>query len=415
MTKIFLAVGVAVLLWTVAALADPPVSASSYRLGVGDKIQLRVLEWRRTVGEVHEWAALKGEAKVGPGGNVSLPLLGPVKAAGLTTEELAAAVSSDLQNILKLTIRPTASIDIIQYRPFYILGNVNHPGEYPYRPGMTVLQAISIGGGLYRPKDPDSYLSTSGKLRVLRLQYDSLLARQARLKAQQAGATRMTIPAELQQHANDPAMATLIQREEALFVTQQNAEREALDGLNRRKALLLGEIGSLQAKIKNADQQVVLMRRELASTTSLVQRGLAIQPREFSLQQTMLETEGHRLDLNTAVLRAKEDIGRADEAIVDLRNKTATDIATKLTEIQQQLGETATRISTDRLIIGPQLAAATSSSDANNDPPAARRAVDPPQYVIVRTSKGREREFPATETTPVEPGDTIKVLTPIDG
>ncbi|MGH7093450.1 MAG: polysaccharide biosynthesis/export family protein, partial [Stellaceae bacterium] len=188
MTKIFMAVGAAMLLWVVPALADPPVSATSYRLGVGDKIQLRVLQWRSTVGEVHEWTALKGEAKVGSSGNVSLPLLGPVKAAGLTTEQLAAAVSSDLQSILKLTIRPTASIEIVQYRPFYILGNVNHPGEYPYRPGMTVLQAISIGGGLYRPKDPDSYLSTSGNLQVLRLQYDSLLARRARLTAKQAGA-----------------------------------------------------------------------------------------------------------------------------------------------------------------------------------------------------------------------------------
>src|ERR1700759_3483014 len=77
---------------------------------------------------------------------VDLPLLGLVPAAGCTTDALAAAIASGLV-AKKLILNPSVAVEVSTYRPFYILGEVNTPGQYPFRPDMTVLTAVSIAGG----------------------------------------------------------------------------------------------------------------------------------------------------------------------------------------------------------------------------------------------------------------------------
>ena len=106
-----------------------------YRLGSGDKI--RVI----TFGE----EALTGEFFVGGSGNVSLPLIGEVRAEGLSIPEFQAAVETSLKDgYLK---DPRVSVEVLNYRPFYILGEVETPGEYPYTNGLSVLNAVATAGG----------------------------------------------------------------------------------------------------------------------------------------------------------------------------------------------------------------------------------------------------------------------------
>ena len=75
-----------------------------------------------------------------------MPLLGPVPAGGQGTDALAAAITGALQKN-GLILHPSVAVEVSTYRPFYILGEVNTPGQYPFRPGMTALTAISIAGG----------------------------------------------------------------------------------------------------------------------------------------------------------------------------------------------------------------------------------------------------------------------------
>src|SRR5580700_8199160 len=181
----------------------------------------------------------------------------------LTAAQLGETISAELQHRLNLAIRPQASIEILGYRPFYILGDVNKPGEYPYRPGLTVLEAISIAGGRYRVNDPALLLTTAGDLRVLRLQYSALLARRARLQAQLDDAPAINFPPELQRQQNDSGIAQLMQRETAMFNTQRDAVHSELDALNQLKSLLNAEVTSLQSKMKIVDQELGLMKQEL--------------------------------------------------------------------------------------------------------------------------------------------------------
>lgn len=131
---------IVVLLAYVIVMMAAPIQADTaqgknYRLGAGDKIRVTVF------GEPY----LSGEFIVNANGTVSLPLIEPVSVTGLTLtesenrikERLAAGFLGD----------PKVSVDILSYRPFFIIGEVVNPGSYPYVADMTVLHAVAIAGG----------------------------------------------------------------------------------------------------------------------------------------------------------------------------------------------------------------------------------------------------------------------------
>jgi protein involved in polysaccharide export with SLBB domain len=108
---------------------------NAYRLGAGDKV--RVI----TFGEPD----LTGEFTVSGSGQLSFPLIGQIKADGATISEVSEAISAALAS--GYLQNPKVSVEILNYRPFYILGEVNRPGEYPYTSGLTVTNAAATAGG----------------------------------------------------------------------------------------------------------------------------------------------------------------------------------------------------------------------------------------------------------------------------
>jgi polysaccharide export outer membrane protein len=116
------------------ALPVPP--AGAYRLGPGDGLTLRV----------YDQPQLSGVFLVDDSGMVDIPLLGLVPASGKTADALQAEIANGLER-QNLILHPSVAVEVSTYRPFYILGEVNTPGQYPFRPDMTVLTAISIAGG----------------------------------------------------------------------------------------------------------------------------------------------------------------------------------------------------------------------------------------------------------------------------
>ena len=129
----------------------PATSAATYVLGSTDRIRLKVY------GEPD----ISGEYEIDPGGNVSVPLAGHIKAAGSTTRQLERAITSALS---KGIVRdPRVNVEIVSYRPYYILGEVKKSGEYPYRLGLTVMDAVASAGGFtYRANENKVYLRRAG-------------------------------------------------------------------------------------------------------------------------------------------------------------------------------------------------------------------------------------------------------------
>lgn len=106
---------------------------------------------------------LSGDVTVDPTGNITLPLVGNVRASGVTANELARRIQQTLINS-NLLQSPNVSVEVQTFRPFYVLGEVRQPGEFPYTVGMTVLSAIARAGGYdYRALENDVILVRSNK------------------------------------------------------------------------------------------------------------------------------------------------------------------------------------------------------------------------------------------------------------
>ncbi|MCW2284310.1 polysaccharide export outer membrane protein [Rhodoblastus acidophilus] len=116
-------------------------SKTSPQLQPGDKIKVTVFGEDR----------LSGEFEIDSAGYVSLPLAGTIKAAGLSKQEMEQALAKKFNS--EYLRNPKVTVDISSFRPFYIMGEVSKPGEYPYRNGLNVMSAVALAGGAtYRAK-----------------------------------------------------------------------------------------------------------------------------------------------------------------------------------------------------------------------------------------------------------------------
>lgn len=114
-------------------LEEAPLT--EYRLGAGDRVSVIVFR--------HD--DLSGAFSVDGSGQVSLPLIGALQAQGLTVRELELVIEERLRG--DYLNRPDVSVEVLTYRPFYILGEVNEPGNYPYVDGLTVVNAVAMASG----------------------------------------------------------------------------------------------------------------------------------------------------------------------------------------------------------------------------------------------------------------------------
>jgi len=144
----------ALLVVLAAAMLGPASSAAQdlgYRLGSGDQVKVTVFGH----------PDLSGQFDVSSDGRLALPLVGEVRAQGLTPSELESAIAAKLKpDYLK---NPQLSVEVVNYRPFYIIGEVKTPGSYPYVGGMRVVNAVSMAGGVSsRARESQLFITRAG-------------------------------------------------------------------------------------------------------------------------------------------------------------------------------------------------------------------------------------------------------------
>ena len=126
-------------------------AASAYVLGTGDKLQINVFGQHN----------LDGTYLVDGSGNIQFPLIGQIKAAGKTVPQLQDTLTAALSK--GFLVNPSVSIEVTSARPFYILGEVKAPGQYPYVMGMSVITAVALAGGYtFRADESDVYIRRAG-------------------------------------------------------------------------------------------------------------------------------------------------------------------------------------------------------------------------------------------------------------
>ena len=146
----------------------PVYDPVQYRLGTDDEVRLI------TYGQDQ----LTSDFRIDSAGNIDIPLLGSVHASGLTTEQLGQQVTEDLRK--KAILRDAKiAVQVTAYRLISIIGEVEHPGQYAYQPGMTMLSAVAAAGGFtYRSWERYAYtIRQEGGYTVAELLYPQNLVK----------------------------------------------------------------------------------------------------------------------------------------------------------------------------------------------------------------------------------------------
>ncbi|CAM3178915.1 polysaccharide biosynthesis/export family protein [Methylobacterium mesophilicum] len=384
-----------------ATAAENP--AQKYLLGPGDRLSIRVYDLRKNAGEAYPWTALNGEFSVGADGFVSMPILGEVKAADGTTANLAAAIGNTLKQKADLAELPAASVEVIRYRPFYVIGAVQQPGKYEFQPGMTILQAISTAQGIVRESDlynkKRGVLDSGGELESLRAERISSEAKLSRLSAEVSEASSIQMTDYLTAIATDPHVVKAMRDETLLFNTRKEARLSEINAIEQSRQIYKQELVSLKAKSGTLERQLEISRKELAQINDLMTKGLSINSRQLAAEQVQASFESSGLDIQLATLRTQQNLSRTDRDVIELKSrfrKEALDESV-VTRSKIDLNEIKQRTSSNLLEI------------ALDHSPGYNSTEDKLVLELTHISeKGPETRF-ANEDEQIAPGDVLRV------
>ncbi|WP_420339123.1 polysaccharide biosynthesis/export family protein [Roseibium sp.] len=372
-----------------------PTLAYEYRLGIQDRLRIYVAEW----------PALTNEFEVGASGSVVLPIVGEVNAAGLAPRELALEIAERLQDQAKLRSLPNVAVDIAAYRPFYILGAVTSPGEYAYRPGMLVLNALSIAGGVYRPPSQSEWglessaINTLGELRTLRSEAADLEAEKTRFEAQAKGETEFP---KLPENAPPNLTRALAEQSQLFRASLQrfnNEEKSLTTAIN----LYEGQITLLNQQLEDAKLKLDSFQTELEKIQDLIKQGYG-SPRLLPLNRDIADSQLENKRLEVELLRAEQGLEAARIELRDHETNYLDEAETQLVRIRSELRANQERVKTRESLVN-SASGFTDRQQPNNE-------ISLPQslnFTIIRTVDGEVSTLNAEETTSVNPGDIVKV------
>jgi exopolysaccharide production protein ExoF len=321
------------------------LDTSTYLLDSGDKLRISVFDRPK----------LSGEYEIRASGDISFPLVGRVPARGLTLGQVEQAIEQALS-----ARRPAAifvNIEVIEYRPFYIDGDVMNPGAYPYRNGLNVMRAIALAGGRYSDRSGPA-VSTVEKRRerensdLLVQTFLADVAREARLLAEKEGLDEVTFPEDIVQTSSDPRVKEIIDNESRLF----NARREILVGqvvlLEKQAAAYDEAVAELVAQETLIKRKQRLVGDQLEYYKDLVSKGVAPQSVVFQIELNVIEIERALREAGLAILEAKQKRIEVQQSVVNLRNQRTNEVAEQFLKVQESLSETEIRIraSAERLV-----------------------------------------------------------------
>lgn len=378
-----------------------------YRLQTGDVIGFAVIGYPE----------MQKRAVVDQSGIIVLPVLGSLNVLQKTIED----VRKEVIEVIKPKSLPQRSadgtenwtnfypdqiiVDIEEYRPVYIDGDIASPGTQAFRPGMTVRQAVAAGGGykLGRGEVANPELTVadlSGRLDVLRIQYQESEIKAARIKAQLSGARAI----EVADAQRDPSLEP--RRDEALQQEQKHLEALYADQEKERASIKLAttkaaeRMGYLKEQQKADQAGAAADAAELVRLKKLFENGLIQITRVNDAQRAVLLSATRALQTNAEISRLERDQGDlqrnleklADLSRIDLLANLQTESAA-MTQMRAAMDSLAKQIAYVRQLRSDLVAE------------GSRRVT----IGVTRSNDGQAETTGATEDTLLAPGDTITI------
>ena len=381
-----------------------------YRLQTGDVIGFSV------VGNPE----MQKEAVVDQSGTIVLPVVGSLNVFKKTIEDVRKQVIDGLKpkSLPQRAVDGSENwtgfypdqivVDIKEYRPVYIDGDIATPGVQTFRPGMTVRQAVAAGGGYQIADDLENpelrEADLRGQLDVLRAKYQESEIIAARIEAQLAGATAVEIPA-----ATDSSFAS--RRAEALQHEQKRLEAYYDDQKKERASIELAKTKAAE-RMKYLEEQQDTDRKgadadadELKRIKALSDKGLVQITRVNDAQRAVLLSATRALETNAEIAQLERDQGELERSLEKLVDQSRIDL---LAELQTERAEmTQARAEMDAL--AKQITYVTQRRSDLVGQDGSQVSIN-----VTRSYDGQTTSIEATEDTLLSPGDTVTVTLQVE-
>lgn len=375
----------------------PAAAEDAYRIHLGDRLQI----------DVYKNEQVSGQAQVAADGTIALALVGRVKAAGRTLVGLEGEIRKTLAEVHHFQ-DPVVVARVTDYAPVFVSGWVRTPGRYTFSPGLTVRQALVLGGGLGPPQNAtadtgQATLTQINAVKTIRMMSRvrlHMLVRLARLTAEQSGAEAFDLPPQLD--GADPAeLKDLVEGERAILAARRRSLDDSLEAMTRQQADLTAEVEALKAREAAIKSGIGSYKEELKDAESLREKGFTSKIRVMEIERGIFQLYGEMHETTASTLSAKVALGAvARERIAKIAN------AREKTEEE--------RLATVRQLEEAEAAIAASQSEiarfATDVAAGDRAAALTPHYMLYRRTGGSEEAIPAREETALLPGDTLEAF-----
>lgn len=374
-----------------------PVLSQEYQLVQGDRIALG-----------YTLQGAETEMTVDIDGQLRIAGSGAVDVAGLTLDEVEQRITDRIKET-GLYLNPIVSIQMLEYAPITVAGDVTRPGQYAYVPGMTVGAALAQSGGsqasgVSRFEVERAEVENEGFLQSLNLEIAGDVVRIARLTALLDGTDTYAVSDALLSRVplrNQVPLTDLQDVERNLFENTQTLVTSTLMAWDNEIALIEEQLALLDQRIGVQEQILERTSQELETAESLAERGLQTAARFNAVQQRDDDAKARALELESARLNAVQAIAEARRSRTSFAQRRREDWLAALQTARLSLNSNeiayARRLKHQSLLTGDAIGAAELSEALTRD------------ISIVSPREGRRNVEGVSLESPILPGDLLVI------
>ena len=317
------------------ATSDVPTAAARFQIAAAEVINVRV----RGQSEVN------GDYRISPDMTISMPRLGRVAVGTMTAEELERHLADRLSASLRLDV--SVAIEVVRFRPFFMTGQVAQPGSVEWRPDMTLIQAISVSGGVMRPGGSTD-LDTPERRLVLeqaKVRHSFAVAQLARLGAEKARKESVEVEQILGSYIakampeSREALEAFLVRQNQLLEEQRAAHEIRVTGLARERDAVLLELEAARLQSDEVKLQVELTDAHMEGIESLKSQQLLTNSRYLEHRRALAEIKVRYSESMQLVQRARARYNALEREILMVRSERDALLSERIETLEREIAE----------------------------------------------------------------------------
>ena len=349
------------------------------------------------------YPSISGEYRINADDTISVPLIGRLTVANITILDLEADLAA---RVLKLTGKEAyATVEVVKYKPIFVSGQVASAGAYAWSPGMTVMHAETLSGGIYRPlrQGGNAALAASQTLKDrVTTDLKSALANHARLMAESSGAETVEIPERLEWLVGRGEAKQIIAQQQRLFESRAAARAAQIKTLKQTLSVTEAEYNGLQLQTDQLERQLEIRSGFHAKLMRLKADGLIPEERALEQQARIADLQERKTNLSVALSRTQGTILNLKQELIKLEEVHKAEMESEILNLERDIQKATIDLETARhaeRLLGRE----------TQDLDPAAEVQQRKTYTIMRREGSTTKQMEATKFTFVLPGDIIVV------